>query len=121
MAASGATRTVRGEVVVPPDAPPTEGAELVVQVEDVSRADAPSRVVAEHRVRGVQMRGGVVMPFEVEVPADEIDPAAHYSVRVHVDASGSGDVEKGDLVSTQSHPVLTHGYGDEARVETSVV
>jgi hypothetical protein len=37
-------------------------------------------------------------------------------VRVHVDVSGSGEVEKGDLISTQSHPVLTRGHADQAAV-----
>ena len=43
-----------------------------------------------------------------------MDPAASLLVRVQV---SPGDrrtlgVEVGDLITTQSHPVLTHGHGD---------
>jgi putative lipoprotein len=109
-------RTVRGEVVIPADVPTSGTADLVVQVEDVSRADAPSIVIAEERRPGVPLQAGATVPFEIEVPAGSIDDKGMYSVRAHLDVSGSGTVEVGDLVSTQSHPVLTHGYGDEAKV-----
>jgi hypothetical protein len=40
-----------------------------------------------------------------------------YSVRVHIDVAGSGEVDKGDLITTQSYPVLTSGGGGEIRIE----
>jgi uncharacterized lipoprotein YbaY len=118
-AKSGA-RVVRGRVVLPPSAPAATG-DVVVQVEDVSRADAPSRVVGEMRKRHVQLGPHAEVPFEVEIPPDALDPGGDYSVRVHVDMSGSGQVDKGDLITMQSYPVLTHGYGDDARVEVRQV
>lgn len=121
MAAMETTRIVRGEVVVPPVVMPAEAAELVVQVEDVSRADAPSIVVGEQRLHAVRLEGGAVLPFAVEVPAGLVDVRHSYSVRAHIDISGSGEVEIGDLVSTQSYPVLTRGYGDTAVVAVQVV
>lgn len=42
-------------------------------------------------------------------------------MRVHVDVSGSGEIEQGDLVSTQSHPVLTRGHADRAAVPVRTV
>ena len=65
-------------------------------------------------------RGGEV-PFDVDVPSGLIEERAHYTVRVHVDVTGTGVVERGDLVSTQSHPVLTGGRPDEASVPVKVV
>jgi uncharacterized lipoprotein YbaY len=121
MAAMETTRIVRGEVVVPPFVRPAEAAELVVQVEDVSRADAPSIVVGEQRRPAVRLEGGAVLPFVVEVPASLVDARHSYSVRAHIDMSGSGEVEVGDLVSTRSYPVLTRGYGDEAVVDVQLV
>jgi hypothetical protein len=38
-----------------------------------------------------------------------------------VDVSGSGDVERGDFVSTRSYPVLTRGHGDEVIAEVQQV
>ena len=115
------TRVVHGEVTLPAEAEPVDAAEVVIQVEDVSRADAPSVVVAEQRLHGVSLQPGEALPFDVEVPGERIDPSSHYSVRVHVDVSGSGDVERGDFVSTRSYPVLTRGNGDEVIAEVQRV
>lgn len=117
----GEMRTIRVEVVAPPLASSVEAAEVVAQVEDVSRADAPSQVIAEERHQGVKVEPGAVIPFEIQVPAELVDEGSSYSVRVHVDVAGTGEVEVGDLVSTSSHPVLTRGHGDEARVEVQAV
>ncbi|HXQ70133.1 MAG TPA: YbaY family lipoprotein [Pyrinomonadaceae bacterium] len=110
------TNTVRGQVVLPNVELPNQTADLIVQVEDVSRADAPSQVVGEQRVSGVQISPGQVLPFEIEIPTGQVDPNRSYSVRAHVDMTGSGKVETGDLITTQSYPVLTQGYGNEANV-----
>ena len=115
------TNTVRGEVVLPNTELPNQTADVIVQVEDVSRADAPSIVVAEQRMSGVPVRAGQVLPFSVEIPAEHVDPKHSYSVRAHVDMSGSGEVEVGDLISTKSYPVLTHGYGNEAQVNVKKI
>jgi putative lipoprotein len=117
---AGDTRLVRGEIVLPAGELPDQAAEVVVQVEDVSRADAPSRVVGEQRLRRVELLPGGRLAFEIEVPADELDERMSYSVRAHVDVSGSGEVEPGDLVTTQSYPVLS-GAGGESTAEEAVV
>jgi len=114
-------RSVHGRVVVPPTDVPAEAAELVVRLEDVSRADAPSVVIAEHRQQHVPLEAGSAVPFELDVPAERVDPSSLYSLSAHVDASGSGEVEPGYLISTRSYPVLTRGYGDEVTVEVQRV
>ncbi len=121
MSGDPATSTVSGQIVLPATAVPVEATAVVIQVEDVSRADAPSQVIAEQRQQGVHLEAGKVLTFAVDVPADAIDPRSSYSVRVHIDISGSGAVEVGDFVSTQSYPVLTHGYGVEATIEVQRV
>ena len=118
---TGETRKIRVEIVAPPLGSTVEAAEVVAQVEDVSRADAPSVVVAEERLQDVKVEPGAVISFEIDVPAELVDSKSSYSVRVHVDVAGTGEVEVGDLVSTTSNPVLTRGHGDEARVEVQLV
>jgi putative lipoprotein len=113
-------RHVRGRIVLPQGDLPSEAAMIVVAVEDVSRADAPSTVVAEQHLEHVSLAGGEVA-FDVDVPSGLIEERAHYTVRVHVDVTGTGIVERGDLVSTQSHPVLTGGRPDDASVPVKVV
>jgi putative lipoprotein len=115
------TQTVRGEIILPSADLPSEPADLIVRVEDVSRADAPSVVIAEQRQSDISLRGGAVLPFLVEVPAELVDEHHDYSVRVHVDVSGSGEVNVDDLVSTQSYPVLTRGRGNEAKINVECV
>jgi uncharacterized lipoprotein YbaY len=103
---------VRGQITLPNADLPPQAAVLVVQVEDVSRADAPSTVVGEQRYTNVPLRSGASIPFALEIPKELIDQQRSYSVRVHFDISGSGQVKAGDLISTQSCPVLTRGYPD---------
>lgn len=115
------TRIVEGEIVLPDAELPDEAAELIVQVEDVSRADAPSTVVGEQRVRDVRLAPGGRLRFHVEVPASRVDPRLNYSLRAHVDVSGSGEVESGDLLTTQSYPVLTTKQDDAPTVDVKLI
>jgi putative lipoprotein len=116
-----APKIVKGEVLLPAGALPAGHANLIVQVEDVSRADAPSQIVGEHRQTGIVLRQGGALPFTIKIPSELIDENHSYSVRAHIDVSGSGDVTKGDLVSTQAHPVLSRGYGTTVRVPVKSV
>jgi len=99
--------TVSGEIVFPPDAPVLQAGTVRVLVEDVSLADAGATVVGETVLDGAGAGAGSSLQFAVNVP--QVNDAQHYSVRVHVDADGSGAISTGDLVSTQAHPVLTFG------------
>ena len=82
-------------------------------------ADASSVVIAERVLDDL----AVDQPAVAEVEVGEVDPKANLVVRVHVTDAGrpTRDVEAGDLVSTQSHPVLTHGHGDSVVVRPRVV
>jgi hypothetical protein len=94
-------------------------AQARVTVEDVTLADASSVVIAERVLDDL----AVDQPAVAEVEVGEVDSKADLIVRVHVTDAGrpTRDVEAGDLVSTQSHPVLTHGHGDSAVVRPRVV
>lgn len=112
---------VRGRIRWPADAPPFEGATVSVTVEDVSRADASSVVVGRQVLHNVTASGTTQPELSFEVPIPEVDPRVHYEVSVHVDQSGSGTITKGDLLSVQSHPVLTWGHPTWAEVPVVVV
>src|SRR5918993_4529328 len=90
-----------------------------VTVEDATRADESSVVVAETELTDLD----VGRPAVAELDVGEVDPAATLLVRVHVTSAGrrSRDVELGDLITTQSHPVLTHGHGDSVVVPLRAV
>src|SRR2546423_1218919 len=114
------THVVQGEVIVPADWS-ASGADVIVHVEDVSRADAPSISLGELRRRIPRLSPGTRVPFEIHIPTDRVNERASYSVRAHVNRSGSGNIEKGDLVSTQSYPVLTKGYGTQVQIYVKTV
>ena len=95
------------------------GARARVTVEEATRADASSTVLGETVL--TDLDPGAAPVAEVEVP--EVDPGSVVIARVHVlpTRRGTGEVERGDLVSTQSHPVLTRGHGDSVVVPLRVV
>ncbi len=96
-----------------------EGARARVTVEDSTNADASSVVVAEATLRDLVPGRETLAELEVE----EVDQRSDLTVRVHVTAGERRvrGIEAGDLVSTQSHPVLTHGHGDSVVVPLRVV
>lgn len=110
-------RTVRGVLEIPPGERPTGVVHVSVRIEDISRADAASIVLAsvEFEVT-LPLEGGTPLSFELPVDTEQIDERHTYVIRGHVDVSGSGQVEPGDYLTTQVHPVLTQGAGDEVRV-----
>jgi putative lipoprotein len=109
-------RIIRGEVILPEADLPAEALAVVVQVEDVSRADAPSTIIAEHRIGRVHLEGLSTIPFTVEVLTELVDERGTYTLRAHIDVNGSGNIDVGDFISTQSHPVLTRAAGAVVRV-----
>ena len=99
------------------DLPP--GARARVTVEDVTEADASGRVLGETVLEGLST--GTPAVAEVDVP--DVEPQALVVARVQVtpvrrDLAG---IEEGDLISTQSHPVLTRGHGDSVVVPLTKV
>ena len=93
---------------------------LRVKIEDVSRADAAARAVAEAVVRLEQpLAAGANVPFSITVP--EVSESIRYNVRAHIDCSGSGEINVGDLISTQAYPVMTQEHADNVTVEVEAV
>lgn len=91
------------------------GSTLHIYVEDVSRADAASvRAAALELPLAASLPAGAEVPFELRV--EGLDPDARYEVRAHLDRSGNGEIESGDLVSVESHPVLTRGAPDRVDI-----
>ena len=109
---------VTGEVRFEPQPPPFGGARLRVQLQDVTQADAPARVVAEQVIEGVS-RGGETtgVPFTL-LGSAELDPRSTYILSAHLDLSNSGEITPGDFITMESFPVRA---GDRpARVDVTV-
>jgi putative lipoprotein len=84
-------------------------AEVVVQLLDVSRMDAPSVTLAEQRIKA----NGKQPPFayELQVDAARIDPRMRYAV--------SARILRGEqllFINDTQYPVLTQGGGTSANL-----
>ena len=91
------TASYRERILLPP------GHVLTVRVEDVSLADAPSRVLAEHR----EPLEGRAPPYQATLgfPRSQIDPRHTYAVRAEIrDAAGALR-----FTTDTRHAVLTNG------------
>jgi putative lipoprotein len=109
---------VTGEVRCRDRAADLRGAKIVVRVEESSRADAPSTVVAEAVLTDPWVADGRA-PFSLLVP--EVDPRASYRVTALVDLDGDGEVGRGDYLNVSSFPVLTRGHGTHILVDVQRV
>ena len=112
-------RSVSGELVLPPNAPSVVAALVLIELRDVARQDAPSRVVAEQRLSRVRIEPGKVIPFRLRVP--EASGTTSISIRAHVSLFGSTAVVAGDLLTTASHPVSLEGDVESFRVPLQVI
>lgn len=100
------TTELKGEILFEGGVPLLSNATVRVQLQDVTRVDASSRIVAEQVRPGVSCQPGTEQPlrFSLEVPR-ELEEKASYTLRVHVDRDGSGAVSTGDYLTMQSYPV----------------
>ena len=93
--------TYRERIALPADA------ELIVQLLDVSLADAPSTVIAEQRIAPVSVPASFTLSYD---PA-EIDPRHIYAVSARVERGG-----RLLFVTDTRHPVLTQGGGKTVEI-----
>ena len=108
-------RTIRGEIVFPSNAPKRLARLVTIELHDISLADAPSKMVAETRLKDVQVRPDEDLPFTIKAPEEESQGAAF---RVHVDWDGDGHVSAGDLLTTQV--IYVPGAGEAGLVQVPV-
>ena len=92
--------------------PPGKTAVGVVELLDVTQVDAPSITVAR---AAVSAKGDAPREYRIQVTASIVQNRT-YVVRAHIDTDGNAAVSKGDLVTTESYPVLTGGHGGSVDV-----
>lgn len=83
-------------------------AEIVVQLLDVSRMDAPAAVLAEQRIRAEGRQ--VPVAFELGVDPARIDPRMRYNVSARI-LDKDGQLL---FVTDRAYPVLTYREGNTA-------
>jgi uncharacterized lipoprotein YbaY len=117
MMSSSETPLVEGEILLGEAQRSFAGATVHVQLEDVSYADAPSSVVSEQVIPNVSHESGTEHTLEFALYGDIPDEKGRYIVTVRVDLQGQGRVIRGDYLSMESYPVLTHGNPNQISVQ----
>ena len=97
------------------------GARVRVALEDVTRVDAASTTVSEVILDGISHDPDAGGALAFSLPGILPDERARYAVRVHVDVDGDGLVSRGDYITMESFPVLTHGYPNRVTVRVREV
>lgn len=110
----------KGTILLESSVRPFSGASVYIRLEDVTRIDAASIVIAEQVLRGVRA-GEDVRELDFAIHGDELEPHAHYVVRVHVDVDNDGKVGVGDYVSTASHPVTLNAFSKAITIPVHLV
>jgi uncharacterized lipoprotein YbaY len=84
---------------------PIDHAIVRIRLEDVSRADAASEVVSEIVMNDVALvpEERVSIPFSMQHPA--LGEKGRYTIAVHADVDGDGEITSGDYITMESFPV----------------
>jgi putative lipoprotein len=116
-----APTAITGTITFPDETPVGPPADITIRLEDVSLADAPAIILASITLDEIPVPPPAGEQITFSLPVASFDPRFTYTVRVHVDRDGDGQVSKGDLVSTTHIPVLTQGRGTEVQVPVEIV
>lgn len=100
---------IEGDVTLETVTSPVESGTLYIRIQDVSRADAESNVVAEASLSGISLQPGENrrLRFSVDVPT--MDPRRQYILTAHLDVSNTGTVTPGDYLTMESIPIDASG------------
>lgn len=97
---------ITGEVRFEPDASPFSDATVRVNLEDVSVADAGSRVIAQMVLPNISRRAPAMTPIRFTLrPPTALSQTRTYVVRAHVDLNGNNAIDEGDFITMQRFPV----------------
>jgi uncharacterized lipoprotein NlpE involved in copper resistance/uncharacterized lipoprotein YbaY len=102
------TAAYHQRIAMPPEAV------LSVRVEDASRADAQSPVLAETSEQFGDRQ--VPIGFALQVPNTAIDASHSYNLRATIAVNGEQR-----FITTRSYPVLTHGAGNQVNLMLDAV
>lgn len=112
-------RMLRGQIDLPPNTPRRRAALAVIEVRDISLADAPSQLVAQKRLRDLELEPAATIPFEMEVP--EVTPLQALCINIHISMSGEARAQAGDLLTTMIHPIPGVGPLSHQRVAVKLI
>jgi hypothetical protein len=92
------------------------GATAYIRLEETSRADFASRIIAEQIIQNVSLHTGGKNKLKISLHGEIPDKKATYIVSVHIDTDGDGQVSPGDYITVESYPVLTFGHPNQVAI-----
>jgi hypothetical protein len=93
----------KGYIILPGNAPSGRVEKIVIEVRDVSLADAVSVVIAEEQLHNIMLAPDKKIKFKIRVP--EVASNKLLSFRAHISKTGDNHVKPGDLLTTINYPV----------------
>ena len=100
--------TLRGTIEFVGATEPITGDTLYIRLEDLSRPDLGKRNVTERLVPDFTTDPTDPERYRYIINYQEPRPFGEYAVEVHLDVDGSGDVNRGDYVTTASYSFTGH-------------
>ena len=110
--------SIKGQIVVPANAPRRKAHTITIEVHDISVADAPSKMLSQSRLTNAQIKPNDHLAFQIDAP--ELTGRL-LAFRVHVDWDGDGAISSGDLLTTQVIPVPRPGDAKQVQVPVTLI
>jgi hypothetical protein len=110
-------RTIKGQIVIPPNAPKLKARRVTIELHDMSVADAPSKMLTQTHLKDVQVQPNGSLPFTIKAP----EASRGVAFRVHVDWDGDGSVSAGDLLTTQVIAAPAEGQSGPVKVPVTLI
>ncbi len=113
--------SIQGMIIFDGEVESFSNATTYLKVEDVSLQDVSSIVVAEDIITSVSLNADDVQPVQYFINFPQLEERMTYSLSVHVDVDGDGNLSNGDYYSTWHNPVPTEAGAHELDVHVEMI
>ena len=113
--------TIRGTIEFVGATQPVTGETLYIRLEDLSRPDLGKRRITERLIPNFTTEASDPGRFRYTINYQEPRPFGEYAVEVHLDVDGSGEVDRGDYVTTAKYSFTGHSPSKRMNVRLTEV
>ena len=113
--------TLRGTIEFVGATEPITGERLYIRLEDLSRPDLGKRRITERMIPDFATEASDPGRYRYIFSYQEPRPFGEYAVEVHLDVDGSGDVNRGDYVTTAKYSFTGHSPSKRVNVRMTEI
>ena len=113
--------SIRGTIEFVGATEPIAGETLYIRLEDLSRPDLGKRRITERLIPNFSTEESDPGRFRYTINYQEPRPFGEYGVEVHLDVDGSGEVDRGDYVTTAKYSFTGHSPSKRMNVRMTEV